>query len=159
MAGGVALHADGLAQVKTLQILGADLAESFPVREKSAEPGTVLMIDDGTDGKLRVCDEAYSQRVAGVVSGANGLDAAVVLKGKAFDESGHVAVAMSGRVWVRCDASAGPIRPGDLLTSSACAGLAMRAVDHDRAYGAILGKAMTSLETGTGLVLVLVSLQ
>ena len=66
---------------------------------------------------------------------------------------------MSGRVWVRCDASAGPIRPGDLLTSSACAGLAMRAVDHDRAYGAILGKAMTSLETGTGLVLVLVSLQ
>jgi hypothetical protein len=158
-AGGVALYANGLAQVKTLQILGADLAESFPVKERAIEPGTVVMIDGGETGVLRVCDDAYSHRVAGVVSGANGLDAAVVLKGKAFDEPGHVSVAMSGRVWVKCDAGAQPIRPGDLLTTSERAGHAMRATDRERAYGAILGKAMTSLETGTGLVLVLVNLQ
>jgi hypothetical protein len=35
----------------------------------------------------------------------------------------------------------------------------MRASDVARAQGAILGKAMTSLEHGTGLVLVLVTLR
>jgi hypothetical protein len=35
----------------------------------------------------------------------------------------------------------------------------MAAVDPARSSGAILGKAMTSLEAGTGMVLVLVSLQ
>jgi hypothetical protein len=35
----------------------------------------------------------------------------------------------------------------------------MRAADIDRRAGAVLGKAMTSLEAGRGLVLVLVSLQ
>jgi hypothetical protein len=35
----------------------------------------------------------------------------------------------------------------------------MKAVDHARAQGAVLGKAMTSLKAGKGLVLVLVSLQ
>ncbi len=157
--GGAALYSNGLAQVKTLQILGADLAESFPVKESAIEPGTVVMIDGGADGALRVCDEAYSSRVAGVVSGANGLDAAVILSGHSFDRAGRASVAMSGRVWVKCDAANGAIRPGDLLTTAVRAGHAMRATDRDRAYGATIGKAMTSLETGTGLVLVLVSLQ
>jgi hypothetical protein len=35
----------------------------------------------------------------------------------------------------------------------------MRVSDYDRARGAILGKAMTELAEGTGLVLVLISLQ
>jgi hypothetical protein len=68
-------------------------------------------------------------------------------------------VALSGRVYCRADTSSGPIEPGDLLTTSARPGHAMKAADHDRAQGAILGKAMSRLEHGTGLVLVLVSLQ
>jgi hypothetical protein len=35
----------------------------------------------------------------------------------------------------------------------------MKVTDHDRARGAIIGKAMSSLEKGKGMVLVLVSLQ
>jgi hypothetical protein len=156
--GGVALRVDGLQQVKTLQILGgADLAERFDV-EGSPEPGTVLRIDESKAGALRVCDEAYSARVAGVVSGAHDLAAGIEL-GKGEAAAGSVAVALSGRVWVKCDATAGAIRAGDLLTTSARPGHAMRATNRDRAQGAILGKAMTSLEAGTGLVLVLVSLQ
>jgi hypothetical protein len=157
--GGVALRALGLAQVRTLQILGADLAESFPVEGGKAEPGTVLMLGEGADGELRVADEPYSRRVAGVVSGANGLDAAVVLKGKSFESDNQAPVALSGRVWVKCDATQAPIRVGDLLTTADAAGHAMVATDRERAYGAILGKAMTSLEAGRGFVLVLVSLQ
>ena len=158
--GGVALKADGLAQVKTLQILGADLAESFPVAgQEPVEPGTVLALGDGQDGELKVADEAYSRRVAGVVSGANGLNAGVVLKGDSFEGAGQAAVALSGRVWVKCDASKAPIRVGDLLTTAERPGHAMVATDRDRGLGAILGKAMSTLETGTGMVLVLVSLQ
>ena len=159
VSGGVALKADGLAQVKTLQILGADLAESFPVAGDGAEPGTVLAISGEGEGTLRVCDEAYCRRVAGVVSGAHGLPAGVVLEGVAFDDPGHATVAVSGRVWVKCDAARGGIRIGDLLTTADRAGYAMRVADPSRATGAIVGKAMTSLETGSGLVLVLVSLQ
>jgi hypothetical protein len=35
----------------------------------------------------------------------------------------------------------------------------MRVSDESRAPGAVMGKAMTELESGTGLVLVLVNLQ
>jgi hypothetical protein len=156
--GGVAIEANGLAKVKTLQILGgADLAERFAVAG-APEPGTVLGIDESRTGALRVCAEPYSRRVAGVVSGANDLAAGIEL-GNGVAGSDNVAVALTGRVWVKCDAGEGAIHAGDLLTTASRAGYAMRARDRGRAQGAILGKAMTSLEAGTGLVLVLVSLQ
>ena len=76
------------------------------------------------------------------------------------EQDGDLPVASVGRVWCYCDASTGgPIAPGDLLTTSGTAGHAMRAVDRSRAFGATIGKAMTSLKRGQGLVLVLVSLQ
>jgi hypothetical protein len=157
-SGGVALRADGLAQIKTLQILGgADLAERFDA-PPDATPGTVMAIDPASPGRLQVARGAYLRTVAGVVSGANGLAAGVEL-GREEPRAGTAAIALTGRVWVRCDASSTPIRPGDLLTTSDRAGCAMVARDPARATGAILGKAMTSLDSGTGLVLVLVSLQ
>ena len=57
------------------------------------------------------------------------------------------------------DTANGPIKPGDLLTTSATPGYAMKVADHAKAQGAILGKAMTGLKAGQGFVLVLVSLQ
>jgi len=156
--GGTALWANGVAKVKTLQIVGgADLAERFESGDE-AEPGTVMAIDPSSPGRMRIADEAYSRRVAGVVSGAESLPAGVVL-GLGDEAAGTVPIALTGRVWVKCDASENPIQPGDLLTTSKRAGHAMAAVDAGRATGAILGKAMTSLEAGTGMVLVLVSLQ
>ena len=68
-------------------------------------------------------------------------------------------VALSGRVYVTADTSAGSIEPGDLLTTSSTAGRAMKAADHGQAQGAIIGKAMTPLTDGDGMVLVLVTLQ
>ncbi len=157
-AGGVAIEANGLVKVKTLQILGgADLAERFEC-PGGAEPGTVMAIDPSSPGHVRIASEAYCPTVAGVVSGANRLDAGIEL-GTGEPGEGTVALALTGRVWVKCDATASPIRPGDLLTTAAMPGHAMRAADRARAAGAVLGKAMTSLEDGTGLVLVLVSLQ
>jgi hypothetical protein len=157
-ANGVAFKADGLAQIKTLQILGgADLAERFRSADP-VEPGTVMAIDPSEPGRLRTATEAYCHTVAGVVSGANGLSAGVELS-REGTRDGTIAVALTGRVWVKSDATRAAIHPGDLLTTADRPGYAMAATDRDRAPGAILGKAMTSLERGTGLVLVLVSLQ
>jgi hypothetical protein len=68
-------------------------------------------------------------------------------------------VALTGRVYVLADASNGAIEPGDLLTTSSTPARAMKVTDHARAQGAILGKAMTGLSEGDGMVLVLVTLQ
>jgi hypothetical protein len=73
--------------------------------------------------------------------------------------SGKYPVALSGRVYVWVDATHGAIHPGDLLTTSMTPGHAMKAGDRARAQGAMIGKAMTGLKTGKGLVLVLVTLQ
>jgi hypothetical protein len=72
---------------------------------------------------------------------------------------GEHPVAMTGRVWCRADAAGGPIRRGDRLTTSPTPGHAMRVSDESRAPGGVIHKAMTGLEAGTGLVLVLVNLQ
>lgn len=60
---------------------------------------------------------------------------------------------------VKVDASFGPIHAGDLLTTSPHAGYAMKVTDKAQAYGAVIGKALGNVETGTGLVPVLVTLK
>jgi hypothetical protein len=57
------------------------------------------------------------------------------------------------------DADYGAIGLGDLLTTSGTLGHAMRAADPARAFGAVVGKALGSLEQGRGLLPILVALQ
>jgi hypothetical protein len=154
---GLAFHANGRARVNILEIVGADVAERFPVSDRP-EPGMVMEIDPDHPGKLRVARGEYSRRVAGIVSGANGFSVGAVL-GNSPSSGGGPPIALSGRVYCLCDAEGGAIRPGDLLTTAARPGHAMKVSDHSRAQGAILGKAMTAMQEGRGLVLVLVSLQ
>ena len=161
--GGVAIVADGVTKTKTLQIMGgSDLAEPFDVARgegAAPEPGTVVVIDAAHPGDLAVSERPYDTRVAGVISGANGLTPGMVMQSDAEHAHGEHAVALTGRVWCKVDASFGAVHPGDLLVSSPTPGYAMRATDVSRRAGAVLGKAMTSLEAGQGLVLLLVSLQ
>lgn len=156
-----ALTVDGDASCKTLTILGgADLAEPFPVEEiSSMTPGSVLSIDSVHAGKLVLASEAYDRKVAGVASGANGVDPGVLMRATGTAADGGCNVSLSGRAYVRASNCNGPIRPGDLLTTSGIPGHAMKVTDHNRASGATLGKAMTALDAESGLVLALVSLQ
>jgi len=144
-------------QVPVLEITGADLAEKFPASEP-LEPGTVVAIDRANAGKLCVSRGTYNRCVAGVVSGANNFAAGAVL-GNLPGHEDAPAIALSGRVYVWCDAASGVIEPGDLLTTSDTPGHAMKATDRDRSHGTVIGKAMERLESGRGLVLVLVNLQ
>ena len=92
----------------------------------------------------------------GIVAGAQGLSSAVRLAPGQFDYD----VALAGRVYCNVDATATGLEPGDLLTTSATPGYAMKVMDYARAQGAILGKAMERLDKGEkGQILVLVSLQ
>jgi len=155
-----ALEVVGTAAVDVLQVNGADLAEPFSVSRSAAPgPGAVLAIDPAFPGGLRVADRPYDRTVAGVVSGANGIRPGIMLRQDGTLADGDVSVALSGRVYCLADASFGAIAPGDLLTTSSTPGHAMKAVDHERARGAVIGKAMTPLERGRGHVLVLVTLQ
>jgi hypothetical protein len=120
----------------------------------------VMVIDRERDGKLTPCTHAYDTAVAGIISGAKGLQPGMIMKAEGQPHAeGELPVAMTGRAWCLADAAHGPIRRGDRLTTSATAGHAMRVSDESRAPGAVIGKAMTELESGTGLVLVLVNLQ
>ncbi|MFN0137793.1 MAG: hypothetical protein ACKVS9_16945 [Phycisphaerae bacterium] len=157
---GVKFVVNGTARVDVLEIAGADVAEKFPVScNKDLKPGTVVMIDSANPGKLCLARGAYNKRVAGVISGGNGLPAGTIL-GNLPGHEDAPAVALSGRVWVYCDATEHAIEAGDLLTTSDTPGHAMLASDASRSHGAVIGKAMTELGRGeTGMVLVLVNLQ
>ena len=155
----VVLANSGNVSVKTLTIRGgADVAEPFELTEKEISKGSVVVIDEEQPGKLKLSTRAYDTQVAGIVSGANGISPGISLYQQGALEGGQN-VALSGRVYVKADASTGAIKPGDLLTTSATPGHAMKVSDHTRSQGAILGKAMSALKDGQGMVLVLVTLQ
>nr|WP_295926616.1 hypothetical protein [uncultured Dyadobacter sp.] len=155
------LHVNGTTSTKVLEITGgADLAEHFDIDGGEALlPGTVVSIDPAKPGQLREASDAYDKTVAGIISGAGEVQPGMLMGQAGTLASGKYPVALTGRVYCRVDAKFGAIRPGDLLTTSATAGHAMKVADGGQAQGAIIGKAMTGLETGRGLVLVLVSLQ
>jgi hypothetical protein len=136
------------------------LAGSFEIAGGEAiKPGMVVAIDSASAGRLRLTDKAYDRAVAGIVSGANGINPGLLTNSKNATAGGSLPIALNGSVYCWADASNGPINPGDLLTSSNTPGHAMRVTDSTKAQGAIIGKALTSLTEGAGLILVLVTLQ
>ena len=104
--------------------------------------------------------QAHDCRVVGIVSGAGDRKPAIVLDRPAEPrpQVRRQPVAVIGKAWCLADASDGPVRPGDLLTSGRRPGHAQVAGNPIDAFGAVIGKALTGLESGTGQVLVLVGL-
>jgi hypothetical protein len=138
-------------------LVNADCAEDFDVESaQDVEPGTVMVL--GANGALRPCDRAYDRRVAGVVSGAGTYRPALVLD-RDVPREDRLPIALVGKVWCKVDATTEPVDVGDLLTSSARPGHARRATDRDRAFGAVIGKALGGLAGGVGLVPILIALQ
>jgi hypothetical protein len=114
----------------------------------SASAGDVLVLDATAPGWLRASDRATDAGVAGcVLEDPEGFQV----------PAGVRAIATTGAALCRVDASHGAIALGDLLTTSSTPGHAMRA--GEPAAGAILGKAMEPLASGTGTIRVLVTLQ
>ncbi len=146
-------------QNATNYVTGSDIAENVN-SAKPLEPGTVVIIDPDNDSHIVPCKTANDTRVAGIIStkpavwmGAKENKMGVIEE----KEPGKEPLALAGRVPCKVDAGYGPIKRGDLLTTSPTEGHAM--VARDPQVGAVVGKAMQSLGSGKGTIEVLVVLR
>ena len=87
---------NGTASVTVLEIRGADVAEPFDIAESELPKGTVVVIDGERLGGLKRSTKAYDKRVAGIVSGANGVRSGIIMSQPGVNEGGQN-VALSGR--------------------------------------------------------------
>lgn len=142
---------------------GNDLAEGFKVHGDSdaVKPGMVVAISPDKPGEMELSSKPYQRTVAGIISGAGDKHVGLQLGNSEEVARGELQpVALTGQVWCYVDTTMGGVMPGDLLTTSATPGHAMKVADHVAAQGSVIGKAMTPLAAGQkGLVLVLVTLQ
>ena len=139
-------------------LCGGDYAESVDVTGDRTHygPGDVLVIDPDAPGKFLKSAEPYSTAVLGVYSTKPGVLGRRQTGPKTPDE---IPMAMVGIVPAKVSAENGAIRPGDLLVTASTPGYAMKGTDRGRMLGAIVGKAMGSLDSGTGVIEVGVTLQ
>jgi hypothetical protein len=137
---------------------GGDYAESVDVTgdRTNYEPGDVLVIDPEHEGKFLKSAESYSTSVTGIYSTKPGTIGRRQLTPKSPDE---VPMAMIGIVPTKVSAENGPIHPGDLLVTSSTFGYAMKGTERNLMLGAVIGKALGSLDEGTGVIEVVVTLQ
>lgn len=134
-----------------------DVAEWVP-SSRIIPAATVVTLDPSKSNQVLPSSQAYDTRVAGVVSARPGL-----VLGEAGEN--RVLVATTGRVKVKVDATRAPIHVGDLLVTSDREGAAMKSEPVNigsvqiHRPGTLIGKALEPLESGTGEILVLLSLQ
>lgn len=136
----------GAGYMKTNAAGWSSRSTGFSEMFASVDPlaaGDVVELADDASVRLST-GEAYSERIAGVVSSGSGFVAG--------SNSGSYAVVLSGRVQTNVTAENGEIAVGDPLTTSSRPGFAMKATDD----GQILGYALESLPSGEGSILVLV---
>lgn len=140
-----------------ISLANADCAEDFDVTgADEVGPGTVMVL--GNDGALSESQQAYDKRVAGVISGAGNYKPGIVLD-KQETSFNRKPIALLGKVYCKVDAQYASIEIGDLLTTSSSPGHAMKASDHKKAFGAVIGKALRPLKEGQGLIPILIALQ
>jgi len=135
----------------------ADCAEDFEIADSGLiEAGMVMTLND--NGRLEPGRKAYDTRVAGVISGASNIKPGLIL-GRIQGSSNRLPIALAGKVYCWVDADKGPVQVGDLLTTADTRGNAMKALDRDKAFGAVIGKALQALHSGRELIQILVALQ
>ena len=120
----------------------ADLAEKYET-EKELEAGTVVCF--GGAKEVEACAHENDHRVAGVIS----TDPAYMMNSNGEGQY----VALTGRVPCKV---VGPVAKGDLLVSSEVEGHAK--ANNDAQPGRIIGKAVGSIDSGEGVIEVLVNM-
>jgi hypothetical protein len=134
-----------------------DVAEWVPATA-NVEPGTVVVLNASRSNEVMASMTAYDTAVAGVVSSQPG-----IILGEEGESKEKIAT--TGRVRVKVDATANPIKVGDLLVTSGKSGRAMKSTPLDlggiaiHRPGTIIGKALEPLAKGEGEILVLLSMQ
>ena len=150
------INASGTITGSTIHATYQDVAE-WVQSPRELAAGTVVVLDQTKSNQVIASSQAYDTRVAGVISAQPGITLGA-------NGAGKVLVATTGRVRIKVDASRGAIQIGDLLVTSDVPGVAMKSqplslggVQIHRP-GTLIGKALEPLSTGTGEILVLLSL-
>jgi hypothetical protein len=141
-----------------VKLAGADYAEAVNVMgaRSNYQPGDVLVIGKNGLGEVQKSSEPYSTMVSGIFATKPGLMGS---RESLDEDSAQVPMGMIGIIPTKVTTENGPIHKGDLLVSSSTAGYAMKGTDRNRMLGAVIGKALGDLESGTGVIQVLVTLQ
>ncbi len=117
-----------------------------------------LAAAEGTSAVIGVVDKCYvspSEHDTGATSNPTGVSCA---NASAIAPGEYLTVVTLGSFKaIKVDASFGAIEPGDLLVASTNPGYAM--VSHDPKVGTVIGKALEGLDSGTGIIAVLISFQ
>ncbi|HUG26471.1 hypothetical protein [Piscinibacter sp.] len=136
----------------------ADAAEDFTLAwGVDAPPGTVMTLTD--DATIMPCTSAYDSRVVGVIAGAGKYRPGIIMDRREKSDERRKPISIMGKVSCRVDARLGTIRVGDMLTTSPTPGLAMKATDPMKAFGSVIGKALSSLDDGIGMVDMLITMR
>ena len=131
----------------------------FPVSEK-VEAGDVVVMDPSREGYVVGCFIQADPMVVGIAAGPGNACATPNPSAEDTDvvSKGQAPVVTSGVTRCKVDAGYGPINRGDLLVASPTPGHAMKA-PKPAEQGTVIGKALESLDAGTGLIKVLVMLR
>jgi hypothetical protein len=121
-----------------------ELAVAEPVDE-----GDVLVIIPQNGEELYRCHFSSDPAVIGIAGGTS--------RAERNGSRLMARVRFSGVALCKVDATAAPILRGDLLATSATPGHAMKAIN--AGIGTVIGKALEPLESGTGLIKVMVMLR
>lgn len=159
-----------------------DVAEYIYDTHGTTNPGDVLIADPDAKESVIVSSQPYQTSVVGVVSTDPHLVMGMELvmdeeTGTPIPNVQATRLALTGRVPCKVTDENGPIQPGDMVTTSSTAGHAMKwtlldvneAVDfeelksmiavNESRRNAVIGKALESHESGSGTIMVLISLQ
>jgi hypothetical protein len=152
--------ADGTTQSTAFTgvLCGGDYAEAKRAEggKSKYEPGDVLVLTADQKSDVQKSTEPYSTMVAGIFATKPGVIGRREARGKSSED---LPMAMVGVVPTKVAAENGPIHKGDLLVTSSTFGYAMKGTDRNRMLGAAIGKAMGPLDSGTGVIEALVTLQ
>lgn len=126
-----------------------DIAEDIYSKDE-LENGDVVVIDAENDEHVKLSSKPYDTLAAGIIS----LNPAFYIQ----TSNTGIPLALAGRVKAKASAENGPIKRGDLLTTSSTPGHLMRCESNEKCLGSVVGKALEPLNKGKGEIVVLVTL-
>jgi len=159
-----------------------DVAEYIYDSFGNTEPADVVVADPNKKESVIKSSAPYQSSVLGVISTTPHLTLGMELvineeTGEAIEGVQATRLTLTGRVPVKVTIENGAIMPGDLLTTSSTPGYAMKwtlldvnnardfeemksiLAENEKRRNAIIGKAVEAHSSGTGKIVVLVSLQ
>lgn len=125
-------------------VFSNDIAETFPSSEP-VEPGDILSLDISHPGRVQKSNQRFDTKAIGIVSYLPAMifeGDSVILTPQPTALTNQPPLALAGKVLVKVCGENGPIRRGDLLTTSSQPGVAMKADNKPQAIHAVIGKAL-----------------